>query len=197
MPVTFPIDHPVLTHVADVDVEMFDVVGKPTAPTTLQSTPQHFGGQQWRFTITLPRFDPAQAGPWEAFLAKLRGRQGTFLFGDPGRGAPLGTATSGTVTGTKGSDQVNVNLNGTLLAGDMFQVGTGASARMYKVLEDVSGIGSTYIWPDLRADVTTGAMVLTKPKTVCELMSNARGWGYSGSGRRRMVITAQEAFRPT
>lgn len=197
MPVTFPITHPALTYVADVDVEMFDVVGKPTSPTTLQSTPQHFGGQEWRVTITLPRFDPVQSAPWEAFLAKLRGRQGTFLFGDPGRGKPLGTATSGTVSGAQGSDQVTVALNGTLLAGDMFQIGSGATARMYKVLENVSGTGSTYIWPDLRAAATDAALVLTKPQAVFELMSNARGWSYSGSARRRMVIAAKEAFRPS
>lgn len=195
MPVTYPIDHPTLTHLADVDVELFDNVGKPTSPTTLQSNPQHFGGQEWRFTVTLPRFDAATSALWESFLAKLRGRQGTFLFGDPGRGKPRGTATAGTVTGTKDSDQVALSLNGTLLEGDVFQVGTGANARMYKVCEDVDGTGTIPVWPDLRASVTAGALVLTKPKTVCELMSNARGWGYSGSGRRRMVIAMKEAFR--
>jgi hypothetical protein len=48
-----------------------------------------------------------------------------------------------------------------LLAGDYIQLGSGATATLYKVLEDKSGNGTIEIWPALRSSVTGATVILT------------------------------------
>lgn len=194
MALTYPLSPPPISRFADVQIMATDAIAGDRSPFSFEESFQDWGGQMWTADVRLPTLNSKCAAPWEAFLTGLRGRFGTFLLGDPARSAPRGTATAVTVTGTLGSATVTVAMSGTLLAGDMFQLGSGATARLYKVLEDQSGNGSLEIWPRLRIAVTSQLMVLNNPVGVFRLASNDRGWATSNGRWRSISFSAQEAI---
>lgn len=112
----------------------------------------------------MPPMTRAEAEEWFSFLVKLNGQYGTFLLGDP-HAAPRGSAAStpGTpvvngasqVGSTLAVDGLPASATGYLKAGDYIQLGSGATARLHKVLNDVdtngSGEATLDIWPDLRS----------------------------------------------
>lgn len=66
---------------------------------------------------------------------------------------------------------------GILKAGDYIQLGSGASARLYKVLSDVDsdpwGNATIYLWPILRGTATNGgSIVVTNPVGVFRLQED-------------------------
>ena len=136
----------------------------------------------------------ADAEAWSAWLTSLRGQFGTFLLGNPFRNSPRGTATSATVTGLAGARTVSVSMTGTLKAGDYFQLGTGTSSRLYKVLEDASGSGTIEIWPSLRAAASGTSMDLTSPVGAFRLSSNEVSWSVNNLAVYGITFGAVEAI---
>lgn len=194
MAITYPISTPSISRFASVVISANDAVGEDGSPFTFEKSFQDWGGQMWMAEVQLPTMNVACSSDWEAFLTKLRGKYGTFLLGDPARTEPRGTASSATITGAVGAASVSVTMTGTLLAGDMFQVGTGADSRLYKVLEDQTGTGTLEIWPALRSAASAAAITLTNPKGVFRLSDNQRGWSISNFRWRRIAFTAEEAI---
>lgn len=194
MAITYPITPPSISRYASIVITPNSAVAGDGSPFTFEQSFQDWGGQQWLAEVQLPTMNAACSSDWEAFITSLRGRFGTFLLGDPSRSAPRGTATSAAITGAEGADTVSVSMTGTLLAGDMFQIGTGASARLYKVLVNQSGNGNLEIWPRLRAAASSASATLTSPKGVFRLTDNATGWAISNGRWRRIAFTAEEAL---
>lgn len=194
MAITFPISTPSISRFASVVIRPTDAIAEDGSPFTFEKSFQDWGGQMWMAEVQLPTMNVQCASDWEAFLTKLRGKYGTFLLGDPSRTAPRGTASSATITGAVGAASVSVVMTGSLLAGDMFQVGTGADSRLYKVLQDQTGSGTLEIWPSLRATATNASINLTSPKGVFRLADNSRGWSVSNFRWRRIAFTAEEAI---
>jgi len=157
MALSYPLTTPSISRYASVVMTASDAIASDGSPFTFEESHQDWGGQKWLAEVQLPTMNAACSSDWEAFLTALRGRFGTFLLGDPSRSSPRGTASSATITGSAGNATVTVAMTGTLLAGDMFQIGSGSSARLYKVLQDQSGGGSLEIWPSLRADASKRA----------------------------------------
>lgn len=121
-------------------------------------------GQWWEVLITLPPMRDAQAGPWQAFLLSLNGREGTFFLGDSVRKAPLGNVT-GTLTVDTGAVANSTTLpisgaTGTFLAGDWMQVGTSSSARLHRVVK-VNSAASVEVFPRLRSAYAGGTSIVT------------------------------------
>lgn len=193
MTISYPLDLPSASGFEAVQIAMFDVVAVDQSPFTLQQQLIDWRAQMWRGELRLPPLDADEAAEWEGWLGALRGQRGTFLLGDPGRPAPRGTATSGAVTGSAGAETVSVTLDGALLRGDVFQLGTGADATLHKVVQDCSGSGDMEIWPALRKDRTAAAMTLIDAKGNFRLASNDRAWGIAGGGWRSFVIPVVEA----
>ena len=121
-------------------------------------------------------------------MISLNGQQGTFLLGDP-----LGSTVRGVGTGTplvKGASQTGNSLitdgwtasqTGILKAGDYFQLGTGSSSKLYKVLADANSDGSgdaTFdIWPSINTAVANdSALTIASAKGVFRLASNEMGF---------------------
>ena len=156
--------------------------------------------QYWEAVVTLVNLNRAGAAEWQAFLAKLRGKQGTFLMGDPDASTPRGTP-SGTPL-VNGASQTGNSLitDGwtpsavdVLLAGDYIQVGN----HMYMVLNDVTADGSGNatldVWPRLRADVDNNDPITTSAaKGLWRLASNDVTWSTDSNGIYTISFSCEE-----
>ena len=166
-------------------------------------------GMRWEADITLPPMKRDTAEQWTSFLLRMRGRYGTFLLGDPNGATPRGSAA--TTPGTplvNGGSQTGENLNidgcpvsetGYLKAGDYIQLGSGATARLYKVLEDVdtdaSGQATLNIFPNLRSSPSDDAtVVVSDAKGVFRLSDSAMSWDINNASIYGVTFGAVEAL---
>lgn len=162
MSITYPLSFPAnVGGPAQIMLSSENVVSTSASPFSFAEQTYVHPGQRWLASVTLPPMKRDRAEPWITFLMSLKGRQGWFLLSDPNAYYPQG-AVSGTVLVNGGSqvgstlvvDGLTANLVNAFKAGDYIQLGTGASARLHKVLANASAnsLGSVTldIWPDLR-----------------------------------------------
>ncbi|MEI4470919.1 hypothetical protein [Frigidibacter sp. MR17.24] len=119
--------------------------------------------QSWELDVTVYPKTIAQFQEWEAWRTALCGPAGTFLLGLRGR-IKRGSASAATVTGAAQSATPTITMTGTLLAGDMIQIGLGAAATLHRVLASRDGSGQLDIWPALRRSVSGATVVLDRPQ---------------------------------
>lgn len=194
MAITYPLNPPTISRYASVVISPVDAIAADVSPFSFEQSLQDWGGEKWQAEIQLPTMNEECSSRWEAFLTALKGRYGTFLLGDPSRTLPRGDAIFMTVSGTAGASSVTVSLRGSMLAGDMFQLGSGSTSRMYKVLQNRTGDGTLEIWPSLRADASGATAILSNPRGVFRLAENTRTWAISNNRWRRIAFTAEEAI---
>jgi len=206
---TYPLAFPTQTGIARVEITATDVVAITESPFTFSQQVVRHAGARWSATITIPPVKREDSEYWNSFLLRLRGKFGTFLLGDPNGATPRGSAALAAGTPlVNGGSQTGNNLNidglpasatGYLKAGDYIQLGTGASARLYKVLEDVSSNGSgeatLNLWPDLRSSPADGAtVVVSNAKGVFRLTENETVWTINNAGFYAINFAAVEAL---
>jgi hypothetical protein len=191
MAISYPLSTPTNKTIAEIRLIARNVVGVSTSPFSFKQQTYQFSGQRWEADIQLPAMQRENAEQWVAFLMSLYGQKGTFLLGDP-----LGTTAQGSASTAAGTPVVNgaSQTGGTLAidglpasatnylkAGDYIQLGSAATAQLYKVLSDASSNGSGEatldIWPDLRSSPADGAtVVVANAKGVFRLNDNATSW---------------------
>lgn len=193
MAITDPLAFPTHTGVRSIELRASNSVSFSQSPFTLQGQALHWGGEMWHLDVTLPPMKRADAEVWVAWLTSLRGRYGKFHAGDASTSSIRGTATVVTVSGSAGSSSLTVTSNGTLKAGDMIQIGTGADATLHKVLVDKSGSGTLEVWPALRKNRTNTSVVLTAAKGVFRLASNETSWSINEASIYGISFSAMEA----
>lgn len=183
MAITYPISFPNIG-IQAVNIRGQSVVGISSSPFTGQQQVYKHQGQWWEMEVTLPPMKREDAEKVAAFLLKLNGKYGTFLFGDP-----IASTTLGTGAGTplvNGGSQTGDELvtdgwdadSDVLKAGDWIQLGTLGDSRLYKILDDVTSDGSgnatLNIWPSLRASPTDDqSIVVANTKGVWRMSSNS------------------------
>jgi hypothetical protein len=188
MAITFPLDLP-STSFRSMKVMPFTPVSETTSIFSSAIQVQKYEGEMWVYDITLPVMDENTAEDWVSFFLKLNGMYGTFLFQDPKRSTPRGsakdTAGSPKFDGAHSVRDTEIDIKdaptsttGYLKAGDLIQFGTSGSARMHKVLDDVDTDGSgdaagVNIWPPLRSAYSDGdAIIVSNAKCVFRMMDN-------------------------
>ena len=176
MAINYPLTLPTATGVRSIELQASNAVAISRSPFTFASQVHAYSGQMWSASLTLPPMKLTAARQWTAWLTSLRGQYGSFLLGDTSCCQISGTATSASVTGVAGDNTVTVTSNGTILAGDMIQIGSASDATLHKVLADQSGNGSLEIWPALRKVRTAAALTLTNAKGAFRLASNEVSW---------------------
>ena len=188
MPVnyTFPLDFPTWRGVRAVEQRAQRSVGLARSPFSFARYKQDRGGKLWRFNVTVPLLDRDTALNWEAWFLALNGREGSFLFGDPSATNPRGSWAGTPVVNGAGQTGSTLQLRnftpsaaGVVRPGDYFQLGNGASSRLYRVPgvtaydADAGGLVTIDIWPALRGPSVNADPVRTvTPQGVFELDSN-------------------------
>lgn len=206
---TYPLTLPSHTGIATVMWAAENRVAVAESPFTLHQQVVKHAGQRWSGTYALPAMKREDAEVWNAFLLRLDGSFGTFLMSDPVATAPRGSASStpGTpvVNGASQTghelaiDGLPASATGYLKAGDYIQLGSGSSAKLHKVLEDVdsnaSGEATLNIWPDLRSSPSDDATVaVSNAKGVFRLVDNTVNWNIAANGFYAISFSFVEAL---
>jgi hypothetical protein len=206
---SYPLTLPTQTGVAQVEFTATNVVAITESPFTLTQQVIKHAGERWSAVVTIPPVKRADAEYWNSFFLRLRGKFGTFLLGDPAASSPRGSASSAPGTPlVKGGSQTGNELEidgapnsatGYLLAGDYLQLGSGSTARLYKVLQDVntnaSGEATLNLWPDLRSSPSdNSAVIFTNPRGVFRLAQNDATWSVNNAGLYSISFAAMEAL---
>jgi hypothetical protein len=167
---------------------MIDAVGIGESPYTYTQEIYEHAGKRFAMQVQLIPMKRADAEQWVAFLASLRGRRGTFLMGDPIGQTPRGIATGTPLVkgasqtgGTLLTDGWTISQTGIMKAGDWIQLGTGATSRLHKVLQDANSDGSgnatLELWPGPRtAPADNEVIVVTNTKSLWRLVDNSRSY---------------------
>ncbi len=205
MAISYPISLP-STDIAKIKLVANNIVGVSVSPFTAAQQVYRYSGQYWEADVTLPPMKREVAEYWISFLLKLNGSYGTFLLGDPN-----GATARGVATGTplvKGASQTGNELitdgwtsgvTGILKAGDYIQLGSGSTAKLHKVLDDVNSDGSgnatLTIFPDLRSSpADNAAIVVSSPKGVFRLSSTQAIWDVNEASIYGITFGAREAL---
>jgi len=171
---TYPISLPASPGIVTNTIRKLTVVARTTSPFSLAVQTQVWPGQMWLSDLVLPRMTRANGEAWASAFASLNGAEGSLLIGDTANKTPRGVATGTPVV--NGASQSGYNLNtrgwsnsitGILKAGDWVQLGTGATARLYKNIFDVNsggtGLATLTLWPSLRSSPADGEALTLAP----------------------------------
>ncbi len=206
MAIVYPLVLPASPDIRRVRFGGRSVVGASGSPFDLSEQIFVWDGKAWRTGVALPVMAGAAAAPWRAFFASLNGREGTFLMGDPFNTTPRGIATgaprvdgpaqTGNSLDTKGW---TAGQTGILLQGDYFQLGSGATARLYVVLNDADsdggGLATLDIWPSLRTSpADSDPLVTASPVGIWRLASNVQDWDTDEAALYGISFDAEEAL---
>jgi len=196
MSIIYPISMPSGNAVSSVTFTAVNAVAYSRSPFTFQGQSHAYAGEMWQADITLKPMAEGDAEAWSAWLTSLRGQHGKFYLGNPFRNSLRSSSapTSVTISGAAGARSVTVAMTGTLLAGDYFQLGSGTSARLYKVLEDQTDGGTLEIWPSLRATASSATAAISSPVGAFRLASNEVSWSVNNLRHYGMSFGAIEAI---
>jgi hypothetical protein len=186
MPLSFP-----NVGIKNMSIRLNRVVAVAESPFTLDTQVYTHQGARWEAEVTLPPLTYAEARSVEAFIIGLKGREGTFTFGNPLHTDSAYTATSGstairseTLTTSAGSTAVS--------AGTYFQLGS----YLYMVTADKSaGAGTLEFQPPLRETIG-GAQLLdfTQPKSLWRMASNDVSWSTNEASLQGFSFAMVEAL---
>ena len=181
MAIVYPLNTPTSIGLESIELRAVNSVAISQSPFTFKQQVISHGGQKWEASVNIPSVHRDKAAQWKAMLVALKGQTGTFLLGDPDYATPQGSVSSCVLTGSAGSDSASVVMTGTLKAGDYIQIGSGSAAKLHQVLLDQSGSGSVELWPSLRTDYTSQAVVFNSPKGVFRLSNNVTSWSINNA----------------
>ena len=206
MSISYPLSLPDTSTISAVTLFADNVTAVSQSQFSLSQQVFSHPGKLLRAEVVLKTMAQANAEVWVAFLVSLKGMEGTFLMGDPAgatpRGSVPGTPLVNGATQTGSSlitDGWTASQTGILKAGDWIQLGSGSTARMYKILVDVdsdsSGDATLDIWPNLRTSPTDGATVVTSNcVSNFRLIDNSTPWSINTAKHYGIVFSAMEAI---
>lgn len=203
---SYPLSLPDGIGIAQVSFRGDSAVTRSESPFTFKQQVVRFPGQRWSVDITIPPYRRETMEPLLAFLLAMNGSEKTFLLGDPNGKTPRGSGrgivlvNGGGQTGNSlAVSDATPNTVGWLKTGDWIQIGTGASSRLYKVLQDVTtdgdGNARIIIWPDLRSSPADNSAVrLENTVGVFRLANNNTSWSIDNASTYGVSFSAVEAI---
>lgn len=157
-----------------------------TSETTGAQQDRPLGPPRWALSLVQPRaLSMREAGRWQALQAQLRGRVNRLYAWDPVRKAPLGTLRGAlTLAGSVAAGATSMSVSGgtgTVLAGDLFQIGTGLGTSQL-VMATADGTHAAIAFePPARLAFSSGtAVAWDKPGAYFALQSSSTTWTYLG-----------------
>jgi hypothetical protein len=206
MAITYPLTLPTSVSFTDMQYIPRTVVGFSASRFTGQQQTYVWPGQWWEVRCKLPPLTTdALADAWIAFLLSLNGRHGTFNMGPSTRKLPniltaLAQVGSGGATANSSTLPITLFSAGSgLTVGDWIQHGTGASARLHRIVQVnafVGTAGSVEIFPRARSAYAAGSgLVLTNPVGHFRLASDdSMGWSVDLAKNTGLEINAMEVL---
>lgn len=179
------------------------VVGNSPNIYTKEESFYKWPGEQWRLDYRMPPLtNPDVADEFIAFMLKLQGIYGRFLAGDPSR--PTHRGIGGGSPKVDGAYQTGNTLNVKdaplstlkwLKRGDYFQLGSGASARLYKLVEDANTDGSGDVQLEFApaiaiAPADNAVLEIANPRGLFRMTSNEPSWTSEPGEITRLGFTA-------
>ena len=206
MPISYPRALPTHTGIRQITLRAVNVTALSESVFTLRQQVFKHSGERWEAEVTLPQMARSDAEQWVAWLLSMRGREGTFLLGDPLGATPRGSAggtprvNGASQTGDSISiDGCTASQTGWLKAGDYIQLGSGAGSSLHKVLQDVSSNGAGQatidVWPSIRtAPADNSTVVVSAGKGVFRLATSSTEWSINEIAHWGIVFPAVEAI---
>ena len=203
MAITYPITLPAAPNYSNFTLRAVHATATTQSPFTFKQQVYRHTGARWEASVSLPPMKRDQAGAWKAALTSLRGQQETFYLGNPNYSTPRGTLRSTdadiqcAATGTANQETLTLDFNvatKTLLAGDYIQIGSGADAQLYMILEDITGDGSVEVFPRLRASYVNATVITNSAVGVFRLQSNIVEYGWDNLETYGLQFDAVEAI---
>ena len=206
MPISYPRVLPTHTGIRQITLRAVNVTALSESVFTLRQQVFKHSGERWEAEVTLPQMARSDAEQWVAWLLSMRGREGTFLLGDPLGATPRGSAggtprvNGASQTGDSISiDGCTASQTGWLKAGDYIQLGSGAGSSLHKVLQDVSSNGAGQatidVWPSIRtAPADNSTVVVSASKGVFRLATSSTEWSINEIAHWGIVFPAVEAI---
>ena len=199
MAISYPVSMPADARISGLELRAINATAYSQSPFTFSGQAHSYSGQMWTADVSLPPMRRADAEKWIAFLLSLRGQFGTFFLGDHVGISALGTATALTISGSANANTVSATVanSKTLKAGDYFQLGSGSTTTLHKVLVDYTGTGSAAdleIWPSLRSTASSASADLTSPKGIFRLATNETAWSIDNLAVYGITFAAIEAL---
>lgn len=195
MAITYPRSLPSAMKFQSATFRTNSAVGISKSPFTGQEQAVAHQGQWWTADLSVTPIAAADARAITAWLTSLNGREKSFLLGDPAGATARGSAS--TAPGTPLVDGASQALGSALLCkgapngatnylkeGDYVQLGSGSTASLHMVLEDVTSDGSggftLNIWPNLRtAPADNAVLTVASPVGRFRLAVNQSVWNLS------------------
>lgn len=184
MAITYPLAFPTSFGFSSFTIGIDNAVAVAESEFTYEAQVQEHQGSAWEISGSLELLNRDQAEEYNAFIASLFGRVGTFTVTPAGSGIPRGAATGTPLV--KGASQTGKVLltdgwtpgvTGILKAGDFIQLGSGSTAKLHRVLKDVTSDGSGNATLDIAPKIVTApadnaAIVTTNPVGVFRMKNN-------------------------
>lgn len=188
MAITYPLSLPVTGKITSMEFRREAQVGMSESPFTLSQQSYVWNATRWLLTISWgPLYNVVDANDIEGFLLALNGREGSFLAGDLTRPLALGTwvGQSPLVAGASQTGKTlaidGLSAGSTGAKGDFFQLGSGATSRLYRLTQGFTANGSGQatldFWPGLRTSPgDNDPLTIAAPKGLFMLAENVSGW---------------------
>jgi len=168
MPLSFP-----TVGVANMSMRLRRVVAVSESPFTLDTQVFAHQGARWEAEISLPPLKHAESRSVEAFIVGLKGREGTFTFGNPLHTSSIGNNTVSSAA-IRAETFALTGGTGAIPAGTYFKLNN----FLYLVTSDkAAGATALNFQPPLRLAVTSSsAITFNLPTTTWRMASNDVGW---------------------
>tara|TARA_R100000329_G_scaffold50992_1_gene47083 strand:- start:8918 stop:9550 length:633 start_codon:yes stop_codon:yes gene_type:complete len=191
MAISYPLTLPTVSGIATVTFRATNVTAISMSPFTFKQQVVSHAGQRWEAEVSMPPMSRADAEEWISFLVSLRGQLGTFTLGDPSGATARGSASSAPGTplvngasqtgGSLAIDGCPASATGYLKAGDYIQLGSGSSATLHKILQDVNTLSggdvTVDLWPHIRtAPADNSTVVVSNAEGLFRLSQNQTSW---------------------
>ena len=186
MPLSFP-----SIGIQSMSMRLRRVVAVAESPFTLDTQVYTHQGARWEAEISLPPLTHAEAKSIEGFIVGLKGREGTFTFGNP-----LDTSTL--------SDNT---VSSAAIRAESFTLGSGTAAvsagtyfelnnYLYCVTSDkAAGATTLSFQPPLRSAVTSSLVVkYNLPATTWRMSANDVGWSINEASIYGFSFSCVEAL---
>lgn len=203
--VTYPLDVPTNFKVQSSNFRLLRASAVSQSPFTYSQQRYLFPGAVWQDEISLRAYNRATIGAIQGFLAKLRGRFGTFRFGDPdylARG-PEGALTVDNVSiagaGQTGNtiivDGLDLSTTRVLAAGDYIQIGDDLHIIVDDADSNAIGASTINIEPALRQTPPDDLLCpITGAKGVFRLVESDPAWSANQSSVYSITLPIIEAL---